>query len=173
MLPGGCEVQAEQPSGPPAYPVRFKPLLERASASEREKRPWRQDSNRRFLGDIEKVLVTSHQDLCPGRNGVCQDPLIIGISQWDRGRFSPSGKDIATVEDRLHRRECSLARLELRREHAKDFLRDNLGEDELVLRQNQLQEVRAEASSDEGCDKDVGIQADSRHETSLKTSSSV
>jgi len=30
MLPGGCEVQAEQPSEPPAYPVRFKPLLERA-----------------------------------------------------------------------------------------------------------------------------------------------
>ena len=27
MLPCGCEVQAEQPSAPPAYPVRFKPLL--------------------------------------------------------------------------------------------------------------------------------------------------
>ena len=27
MLPGGCEVQAEQPSDPPVYPVRFKPLL--------------------------------------------------------------------------------------------------------------------------------------------------
>jgi hypothetical protein len=29
MLTGGCEVQAEQPSGPPAHPVRFRPLLER------------------------------------------------------------------------------------------------------------------------------------------------
>ena len=29
MPPGGCEVQAEQLSDPPAYPVRFKPLLER------------------------------------------------------------------------------------------------------------------------------------------------
>ena len=28
MLPGGCEVQAEQPSDQPAYPVRFKPLLD-------------------------------------------------------------------------------------------------------------------------------------------------
>jgi hypothetical protein len=28
MLPGGCEVQAEQPSDLPAYPVRFKPLLD-------------------------------------------------------------------------------------------------------------------------------------------------
>ncbi len=27
MLPGGCEVQAEQPSVHPVYPVRFKPLL--------------------------------------------------------------------------------------------------------------------------------------------------
>jgi hypothetical protein len=27
MLPGGCEVQAEQPSDDLAYPVRFKPLL--------------------------------------------------------------------------------------------------------------------------------------------------
>ena len=32
MLPGGCEVQAEQPSDPPVYPVRFKPLLERLRA---------------------------------------------------------------------------------------------------------------------------------------------
>ena len=30
MPTGGCEVQAEQPSNPPAYPVRFKPLLERS-----------------------------------------------------------------------------------------------------------------------------------------------
>jgi hypothetical protein len=28
MLTGGCEVQAAQPFDPPAYPVRFKPLLE-------------------------------------------------------------------------------------------------------------------------------------------------
>jgi hypothetical protein len=28
MLPGGCEVQAEQPADPSAYPVRFKPLSE-------------------------------------------------------------------------------------------------------------------------------------------------
>ena len=27
MPPGGCEVQAEQPFDPLAYPVRFKPLL--------------------------------------------------------------------------------------------------------------------------------------------------
>jgi len=27
MPTGGCEVQAEQPSDPPVYPVRFKPLL--------------------------------------------------------------------------------------------------------------------------------------------------
>lgn len=30
MRIGGCEVLAEQPSDPPAYPVRFKPLLGRA-----------------------------------------------------------------------------------------------------------------------------------------------
>ncbi len=28
MPTGGCEVQAEQPLDPSAYPVRFKPLLE-------------------------------------------------------------------------------------------------------------------------------------------------
>jgi hypothetical protein len=32
MPTGGCEVQAEQLSDPPAYPVRFKPLLERGTA---------------------------------------------------------------------------------------------------------------------------------------------
>jgi hypothetical protein len=32
MPTGGCEVQAEQPSDPPAYPDRFKPLLERVRA---------------------------------------------------------------------------------------------------------------------------------------------
>ncbi len=29
MPTGSCEVQADQPSDPPDYPVRFKPLLER------------------------------------------------------------------------------------------------------------------------------------------------
>jgi hypothetical protein len=33
MPTGGCEVQAEQPSDPPVYPVRFKPLLERRCPS--------------------------------------------------------------------------------------------------------------------------------------------
>ena len=32
MLPGGCEVQAEQPSDPPACPVRLKPQLYRRTA---------------------------------------------------------------------------------------------------------------------------------------------
>jgi hypothetical protein len=31
MPTGGCEVQAEQPSDPPAYPGRFKPLLDRSA----------------------------------------------------------------------------------------------------------------------------------------------
>ena len=37
MPTGGCEVQAEQPSDPPAYPVRFKPLLGRPS---HQSKPW-------------------------------------------------------------------------------------------------------------------------------------
>jgi len=44
MLPGGCEVQAEQPSDPPTYPVRFKPLLERGGPFARQ----------HFTGSVEK-----------------------------------------------------------------------------------------------------------------------
>ena len=35
MPTGGCEVQAEQPSDPPAYPVRFKGLLDSSLATTR------------------------------------------------------------------------------------------------------------------------------------------
>jgi hypothetical protein len=44
MLPGGREVQAEQPSDPPAYPVRLKPLSGgfRSNASE-QPIPWRDE----------------------------------------------------------------------------------------------------------------------------------
>ena len=56
---------------------------------------------------------------------------------------------------------------------ALDLLRDNLGNHEIVIGQHELQEVGTETSGSERCNEDVGVQADSCHDTSLNTSSSV
>ncbi len=81
--------------------------------------------------------------------------------------------DIATIKDRFHGRKCCSACLQFGRKDAKNFLSYDFGEDEFVLRKDELQEVRTKPTRDECRDEYVGIQAYSSHEISLNTSSSV
>ena len=65
MPTGGCEVQAEQPSDPPAYPVRFKALLERAPRRLR----WKVLPEVAQREDLDSIL----KDLVDDAIGVVED----------------------------------------------------------------------------------------------------
>jgi hypothetical protein len=118
-------------------------------------------------------LITGDEDLCSGRNGVSQDSLVIAISQRDGRHGIASRNDLAPLEDGRCRRKCNVAHLQFEGQDPAHLVRNDLGNKKIMFGQDKLQEVGTEASSDEGGNKNVGIQTDPGHETSLKTSSSV
>ena len=71
MPTGGCEVQAEQPSDPPAYPVRFKPLLDGTA------------STLAFVGNLKKLygraVVDDERHPDPRRRTVRRDQDLLTL----------------------------------------------------------------------------------------------
>ena len=153
--------------------VSSRRVLERAPPSEGQEGSRRENSNRRVLSNHQEVLVTADEDLCVGRNGIGQDTLVVGVSQRERGWHVARWDDFAPLKDRFCRGKCGLACLQLFSKNPADLPGNNLRDNKFILGHHKLKEVGTKAPGDESGDQDVGIQTDSRHETSLKTSSSV
>jgi hypothetical protein len=105
-------------------------------------------------------------------DGLGEDEEVVGVSnaQFERrGRTDDDG--LRAEEPRGFRNDIG-GYLELGSEDSGELAQDGLTEDELMVRQDEVENVGAQPTSGEGTDEDVCVEGDSQ-DTSRKMSSSV
>ena len=121
----------------------------------------------------QKIVVARNKYGRAALDGCREYRLVAGVPELDWGRQARPWNDHATIEDCLQQAMCGRANAELGRQHAADLVDNDLWYDQFVFGNDESKDVGAEATSGKRGNKNVRVETDSSHDTSLKTSSSV
>ena len=119
------------------------------------------------MGRDKKVLVTTNEDLGSRSHSVNEDFLIVRIPEADRRRCIGPRSFLVPTEDTLNQGKGFFGEFELAGQGSVKFVLHDLKKNQLMLSHDQAKKVSTEPSRSECGHKDVRIQADPHHDTSL------
>lgn len=123
-------------------------------------------------GNLQKVRVARHQDVCRARDCGGQDPAIRRVTDGNCTWFLGPRNEWECRKQALDGRNPLGRKPQLGPQHPPELIQDDLADHQVVLGDSGAEYVRAKAAGRERGYENVGIEADP-HETSRKTSSSV
>lgn len=133
---------------------------------------WRNDANASLPGNIEQIRISGDNHVRFAGSGIGEHPPVGFVTKLEWIHGFGSRHYLIRAQEILDLRYMPGRNSELLRKDFAELLKYDLSDNQLMLRNDNPQDVGAEASCGEGAHQHVGVE-EHPHDTSRTTSSSV